>query len=69
MVSHGGEGYIGPFLSPALTAVETDIATYGRKVIALLQKHFDQPEDPVQHLTIPSSLVIRETTAKASRPI
>lgn len=69
VVSHGGEGYIGPFLSPALTAVETDIATYGRKVIALLQKHFDHPEDPVQHLTIPSSLVIRETTAKASRPI
>jgi LacI family transcriptional regulator len=63
LVSHGGEGYIGAFLYPALTAIETNIATYGEMVVDLLYEQLNDPQAQTRNLVVPSSLVVRETTA------
>jgi DNA-binding LacI/PurR family transcriptional regulator len=69
VTSHGGEGYIAPFLVPALTAVETDLQVYGKKVVSLLQKQMDNPKEPVRSVVVPSKLVIRGTTGPVSVPV
>ncbi len=67
LISHGGEGMIGPFLNPPLTAVETDIAVYGKAVVELMERHFAPPH-VAEHLLIPSAVVVRKTTAPARVP-
>jgi LacI family transcriptional regulator len=67
IVSHGGEGYIAAFLFPALTAVETNIQDYGKKVVDVLQDQIENPDDPVQNIVVPSQLVVRSTTAPVKR--
>ncbi|HAU36710.1 MAG TPA: hypothetical protein DCX07_03205 [Phycisphaerales bacterium] len=67
LISHGGEGMIGPFLNPPLTAVETDIAAYGKAVVELMERHFAPPH-VVEHLLIPSAVVERKTTAPVRVP-
>ena len=67
VIAHGGEGYIGPFLFPALTTVETDIVSYGQTVVDLLDRQLKDPTEPVQNLIVPSTLVLRNTTGPAPR--
>jgi LacI family transcriptional regulator len=65
VIAHGGESSIGPFLSPALTAVESDLVEYGQLVVKVLQRQLDEQPHPMENLTVPSTLVLRESTAKA----
>jgi DNA-binding LacI/PurR family transcriptional regulator len=64
VIAHGGEDHIGPYLSPPLTAVETDMSVYGKTVVDLLEEKFNRPSSKrVMHRLIPSALVVRKTTA------
>ena len=63
VIAHGGEGYMMPFLYPALTAVETDIQRYGRRVIEVMQAHLQNPGTIITDV-VESKVVVRETTAR-----
>lgn len=62
VVGHGGEGYIGPFLFPALTAMETDVPAYGERVVQVLHDLL-KGQKKVRNLTVSSKLVLRQTCA------
>lgn len=68
VISHGGEGRMAPFLYPALTAMETDIPAYGRAVVDVLQRQLENPTEPMNHVAIPSTLVVRDTTGPVRQP-
>jgi len=62
VVAHGGESNLGPFLSPPLTAAETDMAEFGSQVAAMLAEYLDKPDEVIPSVRIAPKLVVRETT-------
>lgn len=68
VVAHGGESNLGPFLSPPLTAVETDMAAFGGQVITMLKSCFDYPDDRGRIYRVEPALVVRKTTQRLKTP-
>jgi len=65
VISHGGEEQIGPFLHPALTALETDMVHYGTVLVKEIERQLSDPSAPVRQAVIPSHLVLRESVGPA----
>lgn len=50
------------YLSPALTTVRANAEMLGEKAVELLLRRLENQGMPPQHLTVPTSLVVREST-------
>jgi LacI family transcriptional regulator len=62
LVAYAGESTIGPFLNPPLTAVEIDMAAYGKAVAELLESQLTNPKAEPRVIKLEPYLAIRETT-------
>jgi len=54
-------------LVPSLTTVATPFAKMAQSVVNLLQKRFLEPDRPIQRMTIPSELIVRDSVGPVSK--
>lgn len=65
MVAYAGESLLLPYLNPPLTSVDFDMTAYATAAIDLLQKQFDSPGAPGEHVRIAPFVVSRGSTRSA----
>ena len=66
VIAYSGEGSIGPFLNPPLTAIEVNMTSYGEAIVEQLEKAMRGQSGKPEAIRIQPRLQIRESTGPAA---